>query len=314
MNVQIHGAGMAGTYLFMLIRDHARVKVREIRSSVDCRCAWGIAYRQAKRLYKLAGIDIDEYILVKPKLAIANGIEMKNRNIAIFDRRALLEDLWRELDFGEIDADVVVDATGAARAVLPKIAGDRVYPTVQFVERHDADENIYAYARRSGYAWAFPLGDGVWHIGAGDTSYERAMELIRKLRELYGFKGGEAECSCRAKIRMLPPSRCRPIVWKNIYGVGEAVGCVSGFGEGNAPSLECAKIFADSLLADELSSYERRVLKAFEWIEVEHSFVEDVQRGRKFAALLKLPRVAAIERERSATMSMNLFSIIRSLK
>ncbi|MET1123820.1 MAG: NAD(P)/FAD-dependent oxidoreductase [Archaeoglobaceae archaeon] len=310
--IQIYGAGMAGSFLFMLLRDQEKVKIFDVRKVVDCRCAWGIAYRQAKKLYKLIGVDLDEYVLSKPELAVANGIEMKNLNIVTFDRRRLLQDLWRELDFGEVKADLRVDATGVARAYLPPIANDRIYYCVQSVERFEADENVYAYAVKTGYAWAFPLGDGRWHVGAGDTSYERAAALVEKLKDFYGF-GGDAACSCRARIRMLPPSRCRPFVAANTVGVGEAIGCVSGFGEGNAPSLECAKILAEEILDGELRRYEERVIENFRWIELEHEFVEAVQIGRKLSALLKLPRVMMIERRRSASMTPRLVSLIRRL-
>ncbi|MDI9645104.1 MAG: NAD(P)/FAD-dependent oxidoreductase [Archaeoglobales archaeon] len=314
MRVQIYGAGIGGSYLFMLLRDHAEVGVKEISKAVDCRCAWGIAYKQAKELYNLVGIEFDDYVLSKPKLAIANGIEMKNKNIVTFDRKKLLSDLWQEIEFKDVEADIQVDATGTSRALLPNIEMDSIYFTVQSIEKHDFDENIYAYGRRTGYAWAFPLGDKRWHIGAGDLNYERAAELVEEMRKFYGFSYSEKSCYCKAKIRMLPPSKCKPIVYKNIFGVGEAIGCVSGFGEGNAPSLECAKILADCINNSELEEYEKRVLKNFKWIEVEHEFVRDLQRNKKLSALLKLPKIALIERKRSATVNFSVTSLIRSLR
>lgn len=314
MRVQIHGAGIAGSYLFMLLKEHAEVGVREISKAVDCNCAWGIAYKQAKELYSLIGINFDDYVLSKPKFAIANGIEMKNKNIVTFDRKRLLSDLWREIEFKNLDAEIQVDATGTSRALLPSIKNDSIYFTVQSIEKHNFDENIYAYGRRTGYAWAFPLGDNRWHIGAGDLSYERAAELVEEMRKFYGFSDSEKSCQCKAKIRLLPPSKCRPIVYRNIFGVGEAIGCVSGFGEGNAPSLECAKILADCMINSELEKYEKRVLKNFGWIEIEHRFVKDLQEGRRLSALLKLPRIALIERKRSATVNFSVTSLIRSLR
>ncbi len=316
MQIQIYGAGIAGSYLHELLSQNGfDVRIYDLRSKPDCRCAWGIAYSEAKELYDRIGINLDDYILSKPKEVVINGkIVLKNKNVYIFDRKKLLEDLWRNFKFEKSEADVVVDATGCSRAVLPKIENDVVYCTVQSIERHDLDENIYIHMRKTGYAWAFPLG-GRWHIGAGDQSYERAFELVRKLRKVYGIEDRGNECYCKAKIRMLPPSKCKPIVHGNIYGVGEAIGCVSGGGEGNAPSLKCALIFYECLANNALEEYEKRVLEEFWWIEEEHKFVTAVQSGKKFTALRLLPKVVSIESKRSVSQSIrdikNLLNLLR---
>lgn len=168
--------------------------------------------------------------------------------------------------------------------------------------------------RKTGYAWAFPLGDG-WHVGAGDLSYERALELIDQLRRVYDIPKIEGECSCRARIRMLPPSKCKPIVHGNVYGVGEAIGCVSGGGEGNAPSLRCAYVFYECLDSGNLSDYEKRVFEEFWWIEEEHKFLYAVQNDKKLTALRLLPKVVSIESKRSVHQSVrdikNLLNLLR---
>ena len=309
MSIQIYGAGIAGSFLFFLLKNNGfEVGIKDIRSSPDCRCAWGTSYNEAKRLYKLINVDLDDYVLVKPEKVVANDVEFKNKFIVIFDRKKLLEDLWKSMDFKEIEAEIVVDATGAARSYLPKIAQDKLYPTVQYIEKQRiGEDNIYIYLRRTGYSWAFPLGNNYWHIGAGDTSEARALELIEMLREYYGFKNGERKCACKALIRLLPPSRCKPIVYNNIFGVGEAIGCVSGLGEGNAPSLECARIFFECVKNGKLDKYEEIVMKNFEWIEREHEFVEAVQNGKKVKALRLLPKVVLFESKRSVEQSLSNF-------
>ena len=317
MKIQIYGAGMAGSFLYMLLKqEFEHVGIKDARKTPDCRCAWGIAYREGKKLYSRIGIDLDDYLLLKPKYAIANGLRFKNRNVAIFDRKRLLEDLWNQIEFKEFDGvNLKIDATGFKRAFLPKIENDRVYPTLQSVEEHDVEENIYIHARKTGYAWAFPLGEKKWHIGAGDLSYDRADELIRKLRAEFGFEENTVVCKCRSKIRLLPPSACKPFVAGDIVGVGEAIGCVSGAGEGNVPSLRCAEILFDCLASDCLNEYESRVLEEFDWIENEHEFVNAVQEGKKLAALLKLPKVVAVESKRSVQQSvLDLFKLLRALR
>ncbi|MFN3384398.1 MAG: NAD(P)/FAD-dependent oxidoreductase, partial [Archaeoglobaceae archaeon] len=101
-------------------------------------------------------------------------------------------------------------------------------------------------------------------------------------------------CSCSARIRMLPPSKCKPFVHNNVVGVGEAIGCVSGAGEGNAPSLRCARILYDCI--ENLDSYESRVLKELSWVEREQRFLDSLLRG--FPAIHLLFKIIPHERKR----------------
>ncbi len=308
MRIQIYGAGVAGTFLYHLLKDDFEVEVFDKRENPDCRCAWGIAYKEAKELYKGIGIDLDEYFLLKPKYSVINGVYLKNKNVVIFDKKKLLEDLWQDIEFGEIsNADVVIDATGVARAYLPPIENDRVLPTFQTLERHEMDENIYIHLTKTGYAWAFPLGNGKWHIGAGEFSLEKCFELIQKLRERYGFKNSDHECKCVSKVRILQPSKCKPFIYGNIVGVGEAIGCVSGAGEGNVPALQSAKILYECIIKDELKRYEERILKELEWIEIEQRFVDYYMNNKKLSALKLLPKVISIESKRSVSLSISEF-------
>ncbi len=313
MRIQICGAGVAGTYLYFLLSGFD-VYIKDVRRKPDCRCAWGVTYSEAKELYRKIGLDLDEYVVSRPECIVANGFRIKNKNVVIFDKKKLLEDLWGQIEFRDIRADLYVDATGHNRALLPEIDKDRLYPTLQTVEEHNAEENIYVYARKTGYAWAFPLGGSKWHVGAGDTTEMRAIELIKMLRQEYGFKEGDRICGCRAKIRLLPPSKCRPFVSGNIVGVGESIGCVSGFGEGNVPALESARILYECLVDNELHKYESRVLENFQWIEEEYKFVEAVQKDKKLTALLELPKVLSIERRSIESPVRDIRCLIKMLK
>lgn len=298
--IQIYGAGVAGTFLYyLLFKKGYDVSIFDVRTSPDCRCGWGIAYEEAKSLYSEIDVKIDEFILTKPEKVIVNGLELRNRGIAVFDKLRLLKELWRNLEFGENNAKLIVDATGAKRAYLPKIANDRLVPTLQFMEKQNSEENIYIYFEKHGYAWAFPLGD-LWHIGAGSIFENRIPELIEKLRLRFGFERKKSTCNCGAKIRMLPPSKCRPFVHGNVVGVGEAIGCVSGAGEGNVPALRCAKILCDYI--ENLESYEKKVLKELYWIEREQRFLESVLRG--LPAIHLLFKIISHERKRLVEHSL----------
>lgn len=312
--IQIYGAGIAGSYLYHLLEQNGfDVSIYDVRSNPDCRCAWGFSYSETKELYREIGINVDDYLLSKPEFVIVNGkLWLKNKEIAILDKKRLIEDLWN-FEMKRENAEIIVDATGFNRAYLPKIENDAIYLTAQSVETHDLEENIYVYMVATGYAWAFPLGEDKWHIGAGEISKERIFELISNLRKTYGFDEKRNECNCFGKIRLLPPSRCKPIVWDNIYGVGEAIGCVSGAGEGNAPSLRSAKIFFDCLNNNQLEMFEKKIFEEFWWIELEHEFVQAIQNGRKLKALRLLPKIVSVESKRSVKHSVETIKSILGL-
>jgi len=314
--VQIYGAGTAGSFLYVLLKQSGfKVGIKDIRREPDCKCAWGIMYREANKIYKKIGIDLQDYVLAKPEYVITNKIEFKNKNVVIFDKKKLLEDVWKEIEFKEIEADILVDSTGHRRALLPAIKEDKIYPTIQTIEEHRAEENIYVYACKTGYAWAFPLGNNRWHVGAGDIDETKATELIKKLREEFEFRKDHEICKCKGKIRLLPPSKCKPFVSKNIVGIGEAIGCVSGLGEGNVPSLRSAEILCECLVNDELDKFESMIMDEFRWIEVEHKFIEAIQEGKRLTTLLLLPKVVAIESKRSAKLSIRgMRRLIKLLK
>jgi DNA gyrase subunit B len=106
-------------------------------------------------------VELDDYILLKPKYSVVNGIYLKIKNVVIFDKKRLLVDLWKDIEFDKIDADLYIDATGVARAFLPKIENDRVLPTFQTLERHEIEENIYIYLTKTGYACISDDGRGI---------------------------------------------------------------------------------------------------------------------------------------------------------
>ena len=298
LKVQIYGAGVAGSYLYYLLRESIDVGIVDIRREPDCRCGWGICYSEAKDLYNQIGVDIDDYILCKPKFIVINGVRLINKLVS-FDKKRLLKDLWRNLEFRILDnADLIIDATGHARALLPRIKSDSLYYTIQSLELHEIEENVYIYSENFGYAWAFPLNENKWHIGAGGINESYCVKLLNKLRSMYGFYKGSVICSCTARVRLLPPSKCKPIVYGNIVGVGEAIGCVSGFGEGNVPSLKSALILSECILNDALEEYEEKIYKEFKWIEIEHEFVKAVQENNKIKALKLLFKVLRKEGRR----------------
>ncbi|MHC1635772.1 MAG: NAD(P)/FAD-dependent oxidoreductase [Candidatus Methanospirareceae archaeon] len=294
MRVQIYGAGMAGSYLYHLLRNKGiDVSITDIRKTPDCRCAWGIEnYSEVKELYKKIGIDFDDYVLVRIRKARTPtvGVELSEGSV-IFNKRKLLVDLWEDLQFEKKDADVIVDATGYSRAILPPIPDDRLIPTVQTLERVEGldEETLYFYPSRfgEGYAWAFPAGDNKWHIGAGDLRGEGMVKyLIEKLRESFKIQG-EVLCKCKAFVRHLPPSRCVPVVSGNVYGVGESIGCVNELGGGNLLALRSAALFAKYVCEDALDDYERGIFSEFKYLEKSYTLMDEFRDSIRKRRLLK---------------------------
>ena len=250
----------------------------------------------------MVGIGIDEYLLVRPRSIVVNGVHMKNRNVAIIDKKNLLLDMWKQIEFEEKDRpDLVVDATGFKRSFLPKIKVDNLFETIQRTEKHEREECIFIYLTGFGYSWAFPLGNNTWHIGAGAKNREIAKWLIRNLRKCYGFDEIDSSCSCASKIRVLPPSKCRPFSISNVVGIGEAIGCVTWLGEGNVPSLISARVLWECIKYGNLDNFEDSILKELRWLEVGHRFVESVKLKNYTVSAITLPKVLAIESERIAS-------------
>lgn len=147
--------------------------------------------------------------------------------------------------------DLVVDATGVDRALLPPAVDDLVVPTSQIrIESGETTPSIIAGGPDffGGYTWVFPIGDGTAHIGGGGISYETAGSSDR----LIARGKGTVRCGCVGRIRTSGPAGALPfydIVGSTmIVGVGESIGCVSPLlGEGITPAMVSAKLLFDTL-------------------------------------------------------------------
>ncbi|HDN74500.1 MAG TPA: NAD(P)/FAD-dependent oxidoreductase [Archaeoglobus sp.] len=312
--IQIYGAGISGTYLHTLLENSGiDVHIYDVKKEPDCRCGWAINYKEAKKLYKEIGINIDDYVTAKPENIVVNKIWLKNKNIVTFNKKKLLEDFWRNLKFNFGEGRIIIDATGTSRAKLPPIKNDRLLPTYQTLEVHRGiDTNFFIHFGGSGYAWAFPISENLWHIGAGDIDPRKIHKHILMLRREYGFDEDEVKCMCRAKIRMMRPTKCLPFIYNNTIGVGEAIGCVSGAGEGNVPSLISAKILFECINQNNLNDYEKRIISELSWVENEQKFVDYFLNNRKIAAIKLLPKIVSHESKRSVEHTLK--TIMRILR
>ncbi len=292
--IQIYGAGMSGTYFAKLCENEGvKYKIYDIRDKPDCRCAWGIEnIAKFKKLLSDIDYKLDEYVLSKCKKVITNYGTLRKKVITI-DKAKLLSDLWNELEINKPEdqnEEIIVDATGYRRAILPPIKNDVLVPCVQIRCKSNLDENIYIFIDGiKGYAWAFPVGEE-WHIGAGHIDgIDKANELVKKLIRYFKVKIGNVKCKCRGRVRHLPPSKCKPIYFyngRNIFGIGESVGAVTFIGAGNVTTLESAKVLIDVLLnEDDYYTYDDRIIKTFKSIETSYKLVESVNKKNVIDAL-----------------------------
>jgi len=313
MKISIFGAGMAGTYLAKLLEGNC--ELFDISRFPRCSCAYGLIYGKAKELTSKIWIDLDEYVLSRPEEVEINGISVKNRNVVIFDKKKWLSDLWNELNVRSLgdsvfsDADLKVNSTGRYGRRF-----DRYLVTRQYKKKiPDLDENLYIFSNAEGYAWAFPLGDHVFHVGAGAKNTSTTLDLLQKLLSKHKIPD-KSICECWGKIRYIIPS------WETLFwppdgdwvAIGEAGGFVSAFGEGNLLAMETANIlyevldkygFDENFIHRIKSDYGFRVIGETQWIKKQHEFVDALGKGF-WNSLTKLPGILRIAKSRSVELSL----------
>ncbi len=280
MRVTIVGGGISGSYLANLLRDGHEVRVLERQQPENFRavCAWGTSYHEMRRLLERIDVEFDEYVFhVGKRMTVDLGgerIEVPLKGLCTFDKRRLILDLHRrvEVTYGaevrrldEVRGDLVVDATGFHRVILPRLSKDYYIPTLEYLIRYREPplDDFYVKPIRplSGYFWYFPLGNGLAHVGAGDY-YKRHVEV---LNEFVSRHGGEVLAKVGRPVRIMPPRLAKPISHNNVYGIGESVGAVYPvLGEGIIPGMQSAELFASLFHDGRLSEYPQRLIEHFD--------------------------------------------------
>jgi len=226
-------------------------------------CAWGVKTPEWKRVCAL--LETKPRILREFTRILRNGNPMR-AELCTIDKPVFLDDICPEKNIqrNEFDGDcskydLVVDATGEKRAVLPSLhlfhSPDMVHACQQAMfKTHLTDLDISVFpAKGIGYAWVFPLNHPYVHIGYGSMKFDLGMKRTKELIEALSYAGvlnEEPVCGWHeSKIRTMSPRYCRPITWGNIVGIGEAVGCTSpNNGAGILPGILSAELLANHLL------------------------------------------------------------------
>jgi len=317
MKVIIAGAGVAGSYLALRLSRRWEVEVldEEPAERLGRECAWGINGDVLEEYCGKAGLSAGRYVLNR---CTSFRSEMySNHRMVVFDKNRFLRDLLQQCRatfrpqpagagrLESLDCDIVVDATGARRALLPRCLGREEWMLPCYQVEADSSAlplGVWIEGAGIGYLWVFPLRDGRRaKVGCGSFTVNPRATVRAFLRNA----GVEAlqDSEVGSVIRCLPPARSRPF-WRAgrpfLVGAGESIGTVSPLtGEGTAHSLRCAELLAaslqgvDSALGLERAArlYERRVLREFKWIETQHAFLRAVRSRHPLAMLVRLLRL-----------------------
>ncbi len=301
MKVAIVGAGIAGGYLARLLEGRGIspdvYEWGEHDTSCGYRsCGWGAPDATGSFLDR-AGLDLDNYLL-EPMAAMNFDGLVARTPLHTLDKPRLIRDLRSGLTITQRpftgreaeEYDVVVDATGIARALLPPCSSDLTLPTLQHrvtvKPRGDRVLEPGVYGNQIpglGYIWVFPLGRSQYHIGAGGLMFDRYGEILEQFFDnLSPGYSLTRHCSCSGEVRVASPHYSQPLVsvrksengeLQRIIGVGESIGTVSPFtGEGIIYSLECAKLLADTWPDDK--AYVSCVLSRFRWMKKERETLD----------------------------------------
>ena len=185
VRIAIAGAGIAGSYLVNLLSRNGITPdlfdAMDHATSCGCRsCGWGAPVGIGRYL-DAVGLRVEDYLLEPMPVMHFDGL-VANTPLVTLDKPRLIRDLsrgtglaGRDLGAEEAEAyDIVVDATGIARAFLPPCTADLTLPTLQdrvvVKGRGGGAFPAGVYGNQVpglGYVWVFPLGNGRFHIGAG---------------------------------------------------------------------------------------------------------------------------------------------------
>jgi len=329
MTVSIYGAGMAGTYLAKLLEKYGiKYAIYDNRKYPDCRCAWGIMYRQAKELMYNIDYDIDDYVLNKPNEIVFNDIHIKNKNLCIFSKMLWLNDLWRDLYIRKPEKDIDtthinVDATGNARAIIGKPDNYTIARCIQYrILNSDLENNIYIYTDRpTGYAWAFPLSETEWHVGAGAIKSTDVLTLFEALMDKLNIQDPNITCKCSDDTKVAHTQYSELPLYdmcKQVITIGEAGGFVSAAGEGNLLAMESASILGDILLKTGLfinivSMYKEQIRMKFSWLNNQYKLLYAMEDKDIVRMIQLIPRVSYVTVKRLGIGIEDVSRIIRSV-
>lgn len=289
MRIAIAGAGISGAYMYRLLKNNEfDVAIFDLEHKTNCGinpCAWGTT-KGFEKLVEKAGLNPDDYILKRIDHIWFDEIKIKAYMLTI-DKPKLIKDLLGDAEVGKYgplrslryDYDRIIDATGVARAYLPTIPNDLISPCYQYrMTSDDLLPEMRIKVSKIGYAWSFPLSDKEFHVGAGSLVID-PIEILKDMKWIYPHYTNEVKCACYSKVRQTAPRGSRPFVHENVWGIGEAIGCVAPMlGDGIIHSMRSALFLLENFYS--AVDYERAILREFAWMEKEREVVDRFIQGK----------------------------------
>jgi len=288
--IAIAGAGVAGAYLYRLLKNRGiEADIFDVSHPTRCGlspCAWGTT-GEFRKLVKLVGLDPEKYILRSFDCLVVDEMRVKAELMTI-DKPKFIHDLLagdhiKRSKLSMRDYDRIVDATGVSRYFLPKIEKDTVLSCHQSLLEAADHLEIGIRTQGTGYAWCFPLSGRTYHIGFGNIDADPRL-MLNNTGWLPGTTSGDrgkVVCGCASRIRLTGPHGSRPFVIQRslggpsagVWGVGEAIGCVAPLaGEGIVPAMKSALLLFRHW--DDADGYTRAILKQFDWMKEEQKVLE----------------------------------------
>ncbi len=308
MRIAVVGIGVAGAYLVnRLSKEHDVIGFERMREeNHDSICAWGTVKNIMVDLVRKCGLNFDDYILhdgLEMRVdAGRNTFNIRLKGLCTYDKIQLIKDMAEnvKINYGnaptrevlEGDFDLIVDATGFHRTLLPKPKYEMWVPTIQYKVKYDErpydDFLIKPFSNMTGYFWFFPLENGYAHVGAGDKN-RRHIEIVEDFLKEHR---GTVLKKVGRPIRLSPPAMCEPFIDGKVVGVGESIGTVYALlGEGIIPSTICADLFVDNV--NDLQRYRKLVLKHFKIYHTVFNFVKN-KISDEFSMMKHLPDLIKI--------------------
>lgn len=309
MKIAVVGTGVAGAYLLNRIPEEHQVEAFEMKTEKNwyTPCAWGTSEPFIRDLVKKAGFNFEDYVLHRGRKMLVNlgdeELEIPLKGLVTYDKHRLTHDMieGKKVHWGEHvkeangqlkEFDVVVDATGLHRSLLPRVTDDILIPSLEYqVKSRDLpydDFVIRPYPGMTGYWWCFPLGDGVAHVGAGDLrgAYRGELEAFVKKYNC------EVLRRVGRPVRVTPPRLMEPFFEGKVVGVGESVGTVYPMlGEGIIPSMQCADLFVEHL--GDREGYRKAVLDHYAVYSNVFKFIK-AKMDKKFNLVKMMPALLSI--------------------
>jgi len=297
LKIAVVGTGVSGSYLVNRLSESHEVVgfERRPKDQFFAVCAWGTSKYEMRRLTASTGLDFDKYILFEGKtMHVEIGDEMLDiplDGLVTFNKHQFEVDLMkgRDVRFGvrankeqlqKEGFDMIIDATGNHRELLPKIPNDAFIPCYETKMKYKDgppvdDFYVKPFARDSGYLWYFPLEKGCGYVGAGDFDKKQVDYVDGYNRE----HPGEVLKRIGRPIRFLSPGYCEPFYEGNVVGVGEAIGTVFPLlGEGIIPSIQCCNILMETM--PDFKKYRLKVLKHYEIFDEAYKLVDLKIKGK----------------------------------